>query len=582
VRGRLLASGAEAVREQDKPPAAAECSEADALDDLAEEITTLFAHVHAATHRLLTLIAEFDQRRGWEPGGFRSCADWLAFCTGIDKGAAREKVRAARALTALPLTDASMSRGELSFAKVRALTRVATAENEGELLDYARQVTAAELERLVRGWRLLSRADEQELERARHRSRRFSVFPDYDGMYVVKGRLDPEVGALLMRAVEAASDALFGRERRSGRENLDGRKDARDLAVAAGLAEPRALETTPKQRRADALGLLAERALAVGFGGHGAESGGSRRVPEHELEAHGRPRSEDREERVAERPHVADGVGPQAPPRPRAPISGSRAERYQVVLHVDSSTLSERGAARGLEHGMPGGTACSGRGDRVRSAHGVPGWSEHGDPDRSEPEDGTRGSEAGKPGRSQLEDGTCVSAETSRRLACDASRIRLTRGAGGAVLDVGRKTRTIPPAIRRALEVRDRGCRFPGCGLRFTDAHHVRHWADGGPTRLDNLVLLCRRHHRAVHEEGFRVEMPPGGRPNFYDPRGLPLPDAPPLARLGMSPVQWLIRQNRLRGVRPTSLTAGTTWRRHSDIPWELEARAREALDPNG
>ena len=83
----------------------------------------------------------------------------------------------------------------------------------------------------------------------------------------------------------------------------------------------------------------------------------------------------------------------------------------------------------------------------------------------------------------------------------------MTHGSDGSVLDVGRKTRTVPPAIRRALDHRGGGCRFPGCGLRFCDAHHIKHWADGGETRLDQLVLLCRRHHRAVHEEGFRVEM---------------------------------------------------------------------------
>src|SRR5687767_15693308 len=97
--------------------------EADALQDLGDEIATLAAHVHAATHRLLTLIAEFDQRRGWELEGHRSCAHWLAFRTGVDLGAAREKVRAARALERLPLVSEAMARGELSFAKVRSLTR---------------------------------------------------------------------------------------------------------------------------------------------------------------------------------------------------------------------------------------------------------------------------------------------------------------------------------------------------------------------------------------------------------------------------------------------------------------------------
>ncbi len=137
--------------------------DADALEELEEEIATLAAHIHAATHRLLTLIAEFDRRRGWELGGHRSCAHWLSARTGIDLGAAREKVRTARALESLPETGASMARGELSFSKVRALSRVATAENEGDLLEFARGCTTAQLERMVRGFRRGSREDEAAL-----------------------------------------------------------------------------------------------------------------------------------------------------------------------------------------------------------------------------------------------------------------------------------------------------------------------------------------------------------------------------------------------------------------------------------
>ena len=89
----------------------------------------------------------------------------------------------------------------------------------------------------------------------------------------------------------------------------------------------------------------------------------------------------------------------------------------------------------------------------------------------------------------------------------------MRHGSGGEILDVGRRTRTISPALRRALAARDRQCRFPGCGNLRCDVHHLQHWADGGRTALDNLVLLCRRHHRAVQ---------------FVGPDGRPLPEAPP------------------------------------------------------
>jgi hypothetical protein len=166
----------------------------DALEDLADEIVVLSAHIHAAMHRLLVLIAEFDRLRGWEAAGHSTCAHWLAVRTSIDLGAAREKVRAARALERLPETSAAMARGELSFSQVRALTRVAQRDTERDLLELARGTTTAQLERMIRAFRRHTRRDEAELERERFESRTVSGFPDDDGMYVVRGRLTPEPG----------------------------------------------------------------------------------------------------------------------------------------------------------------------------------------------------------------------------------------------------------------------------------------------------------------------------------------------------------------------------------------------------
>jgi hypothetical protein len=485
--------------------------DADRLGVLEEEITLLAAQIHAATHRLLVLLAEFDRREGWRVAGHASCAHWLHFRTGIDLGAAREKVRAARALESLPRVSDSMSRGELSFSKVRALTRLADHlddEQEEVLLDFARKVTAAELEKRVRGWRLGSRLDEAELERRRHASRTLAVFPGDDGMYVVTGRLDPEVGTLLMRALEAATDALHC--------------PGPEWAPEGGRRGPVTREATPAQRRADAIGLLAERALSAGL--------------------------------------VGDAV----------PVGSSRAERYQVILHVEPAALRDEGEA----------AAGSRPGPLVRPL-------------------------------SHLEDGTRVAAETSRRLCCDAAVVEL-RGGGtpslgsadgipagspvagkvpepsawqarppssGPSLDLGRRTRTIPPALRRALETRDGGCRFPGCGLRFTEAHHIVHWADGGGTRLDNLLLLCRRHHRALHEDGFRVKLGADGRPRFFDRVGWPLPDvAPPLPRQE-DPLGALRRRLEEGGGMPAPGAPSARYRRATDIPWELEARVLEAVE---
>ena len=481
----------------------------DELFLLGERCAEAYMQADALHYQAMRLLAEFDRRSGWQDTGFSSTAEWLAWRIGIRAGSARERVRTALALESLPLTSEAMRGGELSFTKVRALTRVATPENETTLLNFARAGSAANLERVVRGWKTLDRKSEVTAEQIRHRSRRFSAFVDDDGMVVVRGRLDPEVGALLMRAVEAASDVLFREEARTSEE-----------------AGPELEETKPEQRRADAVGLLAERALAAGFG---------------------------------------NGEG-------SAPISGTRAERYQVMLHVDADTLNE----------------------------------------------------AGEPGLSELEDGTRVSAETSRRIACDASVVKIAhvsaetsqwplgsaetsrrvacdagvvkiaRGPHGQVVGAGRRTRTVPPTVRRALEARDRGCRFPGCGLRFTEAHHVKHWADGGESDLRNTVLLCRKHHRAVHEGGVQVCLDVKGQVVFFTPRGKALLGAPPLAPKPLA--QGPLAEGHESG-KPASDGPGTEgqtdrkpmlrspiagaprWKRDRDIPWEVEAQAWEALD---
>ena len=157
-------------------------------------------------------------------------------------------------------------------------------------------------------------------------------------------------------------------------------------------------------------------------------------------------------------------------------------------------------------------------------------------------------------------DGCChVPAETSRRLACDAAVVHWHETAGGEPLNVGRKTRTIPPAIRRALKNRDQGCRFPGCTCtRFVDAHHVRHWADGGETRMDNLVLLCRRHHRLVHEGGFGVSMKQNGQVEFTRPDGEVIPQAPEARSRGN--VIHIQRANRRHGLNITPQTPVPHW----------------------
>ena len=124
-------------------------------------------------------------------------------------------------------------------------------------------------------------------------------------------------------------------------------------------------------------------------------------------------------------------------------------------------------------------------------------------------------------GRCELDEGPAIPVETARRLGCDASVVTIVEDGDGEPLDVGRRTRSIPPALRRALNARDRGCRFPGCThTRYVDGHHIHHWADGGETKLANLVSLCRFHHRQVHEGGLVVERLDDGAWRFVKPSG--------------------------------------------------------------
>ncbi len=414
------------------------------IAQLGDRIAELAARINIATYEMLTLIAEFDRREGWADA-FTSCAEWLAWRTGRMVGTCRENVRVAHALEDLPETSAEMKVGRLSYTKARAITRVATRETEARLLKYADKCSAMELERIVRGWKHLSRDGELTAEEVRHQRRTLSVVIDADGTYVVRGRLEPEAGAVLMRAIEAATDALYRGED----------PDARP---------------TSRQRRADAAGLVAERALAAGLG---------------------------------------------------ATQSGTRAERYQVTVHTEMNTLEE-----------------------------------HGDP-----------------GRSEL-DGVRVSAETSRRMACDASLVRMVHR-DGQVVSVGRKTRTIPPHLRRALEERDRGCRYPGCGSRFTEAHHVKHWADGGETSLANTVLLCRRHHRLVHEGGVRIALDAKGQAVFFTRGGKMLGSVPPPVReLKLTP-----NLPPAPPLRPGQMYNGAARLADGAVPWAIEAAAREAVE---
>lgn len=413
------------------------------IADLAAQITELAGHLNAANYRFLMLIAEFDRRNGWSDNATQSCAHWLNWKCGIALGAAREKVRTARALENLPKLSAAMSRGELSYSKARELTRVACAGTEDYFLSIALHGTADHVEKLVRYYRRAKEAEELSREEQQQANRSLSYYIDDDGSLVLKARLPAESGALLVKALDAAmEDVPFASAVQPDEDPLD---------VPAGTPT---VKFPTSARRADALGLIVE-----SFVQHGVET-----------------------------------------------MRGG--DKHQIVVHVDAETLRDSVA-----------------------------------------------------GRCEIEHGPAVAAETARRWACDASVVMLLENQKGEPLNVGRKTRSIPPALQRALNARDQGCRFPGCcNKRFVDAHHIHHWAHGGETKLSNLLTLCRFHHRQVHEGNVVIHVLDDGAIRFLKPDGHSFDSVAPNHTQPIVDWMQIPQQHRERGVHITERTAVTRW----------------------
>jgi hypothetical protein len=417
------------------------------LDELRTQITELAGHLNAANYRWLSLIAEFDRRHGWSDGATQSCAHWLNWQCGLDLGAAREKVRVAHALEKLPRIAAAMARGELSYSKARALTRVACTQTEEYFLSIALHGTAAHVEKLVRHYRRAQEAEELSREARQQANRRVTYFYDDDGSLILKGRLPAEIGALVVKALDAAVNDPA----------------VRDVSAATPAKPPEfgliigPFDERPSwgARRADALGRIAESFLQ-----HGSEA-----------------------------------LNP--------------GDRQQIVVHVDVETLRDGGA-----------------------------------------------------GRCELEDGPSLAVETVRRLACDASVVSIVENEQGEPLNVGRKTRSIPPAIRRALNARDRGCRFPGCSnTRYVDAHHIHHWSHGGETKLSNLVQVCRFHHRQVHEGRVVIQHLDDGALRFLRPDGRSFDSVAPDHTRPLYDAEALRAVHAQQGIVIDKKTATTRWR---------------------
>jgi len=386
------------------------------IDQLGKEIASLAAHLDAATHRLLQCIRLFDEARGWHEQGAVSCAHWLAWRLGLDMATAREKVRVARALGKLPAIDGALCQARLSYAKVRALTRVATPENETRLLEMALEATGAQLERLCRGYR--SAVAEGGEPAPEERCVRQRILPG--GMVKLELVLSPDEADLILRAIHRAQEAA---------------SVAAPEAHAESSRPPvNASAETSRPSQADGAVALAESFLAG------------------------------------------------------QPAGGTGGDRFQVIVHLDQDVLG------------PDGTLAA-----------------------------------------TLEDGTHISAETLRRVACDCglvaagTAVPTASGADGGGLSIGRRARTIPTSIRRALMLRDRGCVFPGCT-------HTRFL-----------------HHHMLHEGGWKITRGKDGELVLSSPAGRRLDPVPPRESVGDIPI-WLEERAAAHGVEAGSDTNMPRW----------------------
>jgi hypothetical protein len=422
------------------------------LERVEAELCTLAGQIAAATSRFLRLLADFDARDGWAGSGIQSCAHWLSWRCGLDLRTAKEHVRVARALQDLPRTREAFTQGRLSYSKVRAISRVATAETEEDLVHAALHNPAAHLERLVRGLKQADRNHEAE----DGQRRRSGAADDHDDPRPhVQWRWDDD-GCLKMWGKLAAED---GARLLAGLTRMDAERDRSD----------------PKQAgEADACGqkCSAEHShpQAAGVAGRAPSELGPALVAAAEL--------------------LCTQVD--------APVFAPAAD---VLVHVDATTLSD--------------TATHGRTDDQT--------------DRPSPtrQQGRLDPATGGTG-ARLDGGPPLCPVVLQMLACHARTQLAVHAPDGRTLDLGRRHRRPNTAQLQALWRRDRGCTHPGCArTRFLHAHHVTAWAAGGPTNLDNLILLCGQHHRALHDGQFTVTALGKQRFRFHGPNGAERPPAP-------------------------------------------------------
>ena len=431
------------------------------LERLEAQICELAGHLAAATCRFLVLLGDFDARRGWASWEMSSCAAWLSWKCQMSSGTAREHVRVARALRDLPVTRAEFAAGCLSYAKVRALTRIATPDTEASLAELAAPMTANQLERFAGAHRQVSAVDDQASRVRRRLAFRFEDDGSLSGTF----HLPPLAGAVLLKALRAAAADLEHPDPADREHPTPAAPENRPRSRSSRPAFPRK-RRPPRRPLAPTSSSLADALLVIAEAFLGGKAA------------------------AADDPEV-----------------------YQVIVHVGTDAITP---THPEDH--PSAEAGDVSAETPTPSPPTP---------AAQP---ARPDDPADPARCHVEDGPAISINVAQMIACSATWSWMLHDSAGKLLDLGRRRRRPNTALRRAARERDNcRCRFPGCESRRVDLHHIQYWSNGGRTKLDNLVSLCRYHHQAVHDRGYLIAVARDGTFTFYQPGGIPLPACPPL-----------------------------------------------------
>ena len=525
------------------------------IDELESEIVTLHARLCAEEYQFLVKLREFDLRQGWRPYHFNHCAEWLNMKCGISLSTGREKLRVAKALFFLPHISGAYQNGELSYSKVRAMTRVATEITERELLGYARKATASQVDQHCAGLRNVQRKFSTPCANRAHDQRSLRVTPSGDGRFLLNGELPEEDARLVLKALELCM-AQARREEDTSAEELENPSEGLSVWEIDDPAAQRAAAVKRDQQQADALVDLSREYLAGGTE-RKTSTADHYQVLVHVDEAalRGQPNADSKSDLPIEtvRRLCCDGsvvtvseskVSSAAKVRVAAEAP-DRANASRDALAVSPATSAGDAPASSTVDSQDRtltDSACNPSRDALAvspdtSADNAPADSTVGSQDNTLTDlvdDPSR--DASTLARAVSSNGSTGvipavmpvdshngaltdSVDDPSRDAFAIPPANATSDAAGRSrlsLNLSRKHRLVQPALRRALEARDRGCRFPGCSHeRWLDAHHVVHWADGGETSLENTLLLCSSHHRLLHEGGFAIRADADGEWQF-------------------------------------------------------------------